>query len=211
MLLRLLVVTGTAALLGTWGAWVLAETPQQASPEAAAAAAKAKEDSAREYFTDLELLTQDGEKVRFYTDVLKDKVVVISFIFTNCQDACPMMTRKLTLVRDMLDHKLTKPLWFVSLSVDPERDTPEALKKFAKDNKVDHDGWVFLTGEPQKLNYIIRKLGQYTEEVEAHSTLVLAGNVNEAHWIKIPPMIPPEAIAERLRGLMGEGIAGYGG
>ena len=62
----------------------------------------AAEQKARDYFTNLEVFDQDGKSLRFYDDVLKDKVVAINFIFTNCQGACPLMTRQMTMVRDML-------------------------------------------------------------------------------------------------------------
>lgn len=157
------------------------------------------EQAARNYFTDLELVTQDGEPVRFYTDVLKDKVVLINFIYTRCKDACPLLVQKLTLVRDVVEGQLGNPIQFVSISVDPERDTPAALKEFARRYHADHAGWVFLTGEAQNITHIVRKLGQYSPDVQSHSTLMLAGNVKTAHWMKIPPTVPPPVIAEKLR------------
>ncbi|MDH3531771.1 MAG: SCO family protein [Gammaproteobacteria bacterium] len=164
-----------------------------------AASAQSKEDRARDYFTNLELINQDGETVRFFDDVLKDKVVVINFIFSNCEGACPLMTHKLSLVRDRMEGQVGDPLRFVSLSIDPTRDTPAAMKEFAKTHHADHDGWVFLTGKPENLEHIIKRLGQYTDEIEAHSTMMLAGNVNAAHWIKILPHEQPPAIAEKLQ------------
>jgi cytochrome oxidase Cu insertion factor (SCO1/SenC/PrrC family) len=140
--------------------------------------------------------------VRFFDDVLKDKVVVINFIFTNCDGACPLMTHKLSLVRDRMEGQIGDTVQFVSLSIDPERDTPAAMKEFAKTHHADHDGWVFLTGKPENLDYIIKRLGQYTADVEAHSTMMLAGNVNAAHWIKIQPYDQPPAITEKLQALI---------
>ena len=154
---------------------------------------------ARDYFTNLELINQEGETVRFFDDVLKDKVVVISFIFTNCQGACPLMTQKLTLVRDKMEGQVGAPLHFVSLSLDPARDTPAAMKAFAKTHHADHDGWLFLTGKPENLDYIIKQLGQFTEDIEAHSTMLLAGNVSTARWMKILPHEQPPVIAEKLQ------------
>ena len=176
----------------------------QNATQAAEQSAEQELDRAREYFTNLELIDQDGQTVRFFDDVLKDKVVVINFIFTNCDGACPLMTHKLSLVRDRMEGQIADPLQFVSLSIDPERDTPAAMKEFAKSHHADHDGWVFLTGKPENLEYIIKRLGQFTDDVEAHSTMMLAGNVNTAHWIKIQPYEQPPAISEKLRGLIQE-------
>jgi len=164
--------------------------------------AEDEEARAREYFTNLELINQDGETVRFFDDVLKDKVVVINFIFTNCEGACPLITHKLTLVRDGLEGNIGNPIQFVSLSLDPARDTPAAMKEFANTHNADHDGWVFLTGKSENLANIIKRLGQFTDDMEAHSTMMLAGNVNSAHWMKIQPQEMPPQIIEKLKLLM---------
>ncbi len=177
----------------------LAVVPSAFAESVTAATSEQEEERARSYFTNLELINQDGETVRFFDDVLKDKVVVINFIFTNCEGACPLITQKLTLVRDRMEGQIGNPLRFVSLSLDPVRDTPAALKEFAKTHHADHDGWVFLTGQPENLEHIIKRLGPYTEDVEAHSTMMLAGNVSAAHWMKILPHEQPPAIAEKLR------------
>jgi len=161
--------------------------------------AEDEEARAREYFTNLELINQDGETVRFFDDVLKDKVVVINFIFTNCQGACPLVTHKLTLVRDGLEGRIGDPIQFVTLSLDPARDTPAAMKEFAKTHNADHEGWVFLTGKAENLDNIIKRLGQFTDDLEAHSTMMLAGNVSAAHWMKIQPQEMPPQIVEKLK------------
>ena len=163
------------------------------------------EEAARQYFTDLELVTQNGESVRFFTDVLKDKVVLINFVFTHCQDACPLITRKLLTARSMLDEEVNIRVHFISISIDPERDTPASLREFMTKFKVPADNWVFLTGGKENVNHIVKKLGQFTPDVEEHSTLLLAGNVKERHWVKIPPTVPPVGIAEKLRLLVEDG------
>lgn len=180
-----------------WSPAILASTGSDAERLAA-------EEKARDYFTNLEVIDQDGQKLRFYDDVLKGKVVAINFIFTNCQGACPLMTRHLTLVRDLLGPDVGNEIHFVSVSIDPVRDTPAAMKEFAEAHHADQDYWRFITGEPENLEAIVKKLGQYTDDVEAHSTLLLAANVRTAHWIKIPPNVPPNGAVERLRMLVEE-------
>ncbi len=167
----------------------------------------AEEERARDYFTNLEVIDQDGRKLKFYDDVLKDKVVAINFIFTNCQGACPLMTRQLTLVRDLLGPDVGNEIHFVSVSIDPVRDTPAAMKEFAQTHHADQDYWRFVTGNAENLEYIVKKLGQYNDDVEAHSTLLLAANVRTAHWTKIPPNVPPNGVVERLRMLVEEDAA----
>jgi len=165
----------------------------------------AAEARARDYFTNLEVISQDGKRLRFYDDVLSGKVVVLNFIFTNCQGACPMMTRNLSLVRDMLgEGALGRDIHFVSISLDPLRDTPAAMKAFAETHDADQPGWLFITGQPENLEHIVSVLGQHTDDLEVHSTLLLAANVRTAHWTKIPPTVPPNGVAERLRLLIEE-------
>ena len=176
----------------------------EATATAPAADAAAAEDKARNYFTDLEVIDQNGKRLRFYSDVLKGRVVLINFIFTNCQDACPLVTHKLNQVRSLMAEVVRDEVWFVSISVDPERDTPEAMKAFAKKQRVDESRWLFLTGPKQNLDFIVKRLGQYTQEVEAHSTLMLAGNDKTRHWTRVMPMVPPAGVAEQLRALAEE-------
>lgn len=167
----------------------------------------AAEAKARDYFTNLEVIDQDGNRLRFYDDVLKGKVVAINFIFTNCQGACPLMTQNLSMVRDMLGVELGTDIHFVSISIDPVRDTPAAMKEFAETHRADQEGWRFVTGDPDNLASIVKRLGQYTDDVEAHSTLLIAANVRTAHWTKIPPNVPPNGVVERLRLLIEEDSA----
>ena len=185
------------ALAPSVGTFAAAATTDQAAAEA----------KARDYFTNLEVIDQDGNRLRFYDDVLKGKVVAINFIFTNCQGACPLMTQQLTMVRDMLGAELGKDIHFVSISIDPLRDTPKAMKEFAGTHHADEAGWRFITGDPKNLENIVKRLGQYNDDVEAHSTLLLAANVRTAHWTKIPPNVPPNGVVERLRLLIEEDTA----
>jgi cytochrome oxidase Cu insertion factor (SCO1/SenC/PrrC family) len=170
----------------------------------ASADTTAAESKARNYFTNLEVVDQNGQRLNFYDDVLKGKVVAINFIFTNCQGACPLMTKNLTFVRDMMGGEVGKSVHFVSISIDPTRDTPAAMKEFAQTHDADHAGWTWVTGDPDNLAAIVKKLGSYTDDPEAHTTQMLAANVRTAHWTKIAPNVPPKGIVERLNMLIEE-------
>ena len=170
----------------------------------ASADTTAAEAKARNYFTNLEVIDQNGQRLNFYDDVLKDKVVAINFIFTNCQGACPLMTKNLTFVRDMMGGEVGKSVHFVSISIDPLRDTPAAMKAFAQTHDADHAGWTWVTGDPDKLAAIVKKLGSYTDDPEAHTTQMLAANIRTAHWTKIAPNVPPKGVVERLKMLIEE-------
>ncbi len=91
------------------------------------------------------LISQDGAEVTL--ESLRGKVVAVSFIYTWCPDICPMLTNKMARVQDALGADFGTKVAFVSITFDPERDTPEALKAYAEAFDVDFAGWSFLTGE----------------------------------------------------------------
>ena len=168
-------------------------------------AVRAAEDGTRDaatYFTNLELLTQDRRKVRFHDDMLVGKTVLINVIYTSCQDACPLITQQLNEVRKRLPE-FGRQVHFVTLTSDPTRDTPQALKKFAHTQGVDVEGWTFLTGRKENIEHSLKKLGQFSASLEGHSTLLIAGNVPAKRWSKIRPEAGPQAIAARLLQLAG--------
>jgi cytochrome oxidase Cu insertion factor (SCO1/SenC/PrrC family) len=190
-----------AAVAMTAAAHDAAHAPAQKEPIApvTGAAAAAGTRDARTYFTDLELRTHDGRKVRFYSDVLEGRTVLINVIYTNCQDACPLITQRLNEVRSLIGERFGRDVHFVTLTSDPERDSPAALRAFAQKHSAEAAGWTFLTGERRNVEHILKKLGQFSQTVESHSTLLIAGNVAAKRWSKIRPDAPPLAIAERLR------------
>lgn len=158
----------------------------------------------RAYFGDTELLTHEAKRVRFFSDVLEGQVVVVSFMYAHCAQACPLLCHKLNQVRQALGGALPRGVRFATLSVDPERDTPLALKRFAERQRALQEGWVFLTGEKESVKQVIGKLGQWVDDPDDHSTAFIAGNARTNHWIKIRPDAPPALIAEHVRLLLAE-------
>ncbi len=174
------------------------ETTAADAPAAQRLAATGTRD-AQTYFTDTLLRDQNGREVRFYNDVLKDRLVMLNVIFTNCTDACPLITRKLKAVREAMDEDLASQVTFISLSSDAENDSPEVLKAFAAKHGVDSANWIFLTGDKANMDLVLARLGQLGASPEGHSTLLIAGDVPNKRWSKIRPDSPVEAIAQRLQ------------
>src|SRR5262245_2403610 len=83
------------------------------------------------YIPNLPVVTQDGKTLRFYHDVIKGKIVVMNFIYTNCPDICGLTTARLTQAADKLGDAVGRDVFFVSLTVEPEHDTPVKLKEYA--------------------------------------------------------------------------------
>jgi len=158
---------------------------------------------ARSYFTDTLLTTHDGNKVRFYSDLLDNRTVVINVMYTNCKGACPILTQMLSFVSKEVGNRFGDDIHFVSISNDPERDTPEVLADFARKQGVNLDGWTFLTGPKTEVDQVISKLGLYESNFEQHKSMLLIGNTRTGHWQKIPPNLPPQAIVTKLKEVAG--------
>lgn len=155
------------------------------------------EAKAREYFTDLPVVTQDGERLRFFSDLLKGRIVVVTLFYTECTGMCPLTNQKLAEVQEQLGDAMGRDFFFVSVTLDPETDTPEVLKEYAK--KFDaKDGWYFLTGKKEDIETITYRLGQRDDNIAAHNPFFMLGNVADAHWTRLPPNQPPAAIVGRL-------------
>ena len=139
--------------------------------------------AAEKYFSDVELTNQDGRKMRFYSDVLKNKVVVINTFFTTCTTVCPPLIRNFEKIQDALGDRLGKEAFLVSISVDPETDTPPRLKEYSRRFHA-REGWIFLTGKKENVDWALYKLGQYVEAKDQHTTVVIIGNEPKGLWKK---------------------------
>ena len=135
----------------------------------------AEESPAQKYFTDVELLNQDGKKVRFYSDVLKGKTVVVNAFFTTCTSVCPPMNRNMEKIQEVLGDRVGRDVFLVSMTVDPETDTPARIKDYARKFHAG-PGWIFLTGKKENLDWALYKLGQYVEQKDDHKTIFIIGN-----------------------------------
>jgi protein SCO1 len=162
-------------------------TAQKPKPPAPASLAppdkKAGLSTAEKYFSDVELLDQDGRTVRFYSDVLKNKVVIINTFFTTCTSICPPLNRNFEKLQEALGDRLGKDAFLISISVDPETDTPTRLKEYGKRFHA-RPGWLFLTGKKENVNWALYKLGQYVETKDDHTSIVLIGNEPTGLWKK---------------------------
>ena len=108
---------------------------------------------------DFALTSQDGARVSLAD--FRGKVVAVTFIFTSCPDTCPLLTAKMAQVQDELGSNFGTKIAFVSITVDPERDTPEVLKQYAQNFGANLAGWTFLTGDPAALREVERSYGLF--------------------------------------------------
>jgi protein SCO1 len=133
------------------------------------------------YFPNVELVTQDGETVRLWDDLLDDKIVVVSFIYTECPDICGLATARLAQISDWLGDRLGRDIFFYSISLDPATDTPDKLKAFGEAFDAP-PGWVFLTGDPADVDVVRYKFGERSETLRQHRSDMVIGNAATGEW-----------------------------
>lgn len=153
--------------------------------------------SAQKYFTDVQLVNQNGEKMRLYTDLLQGKTVIINSFFATCQGSCLPLMRNLQKVQDALGERLGKDARIISISVDPGVDTPPALKAYAKKLQA-KPGWYFLTGDKASVEFALKKLGQFVETKESHLNIFIIGNERTGLWKKAFGLAKSEDIVKVL-------------
>jgi len=105
-------------------------------------------------FTNALLRTQDNKEVRFYDDLIKGKQCVINLMYAQCHGACPLVTTVMKRTYRDLKDRMGKDLFFYSISVKPQDDSPEALKHYAEMRNADLPGWYFLTGDAYDIETI---------------------------------------------------------
>jgi protein SCO1 len=150
------------------------------------------------YFPNHEVITQDGERVAFYDDLIKGKRVVVSFIYTSCKDLCPINTARLAQVAEMLGDEVGRDVFFISISVDPQTDTPERLRAF-KDAFYDRPGWTFITGDPEELREIGSSLGNNSPIPAQHRNEIILGNEANGEWARNTPFGDPVSLVFAIR------------
>jgi len=107
------------------------------------------------------LVSQDGTRVSLAD--YRGKVVALTFIFASCTDTCPLLTDKMARIQDALGDKFGARIAFISITVDPQRDTPEVLKEYATNFGANLAGWAFLTGDPATIHDVERRYGVFAE------------------------------------------------
>jgi protein SCO1/2 len=154
------------------------------------------------YFPNVPLVNQEGQTLRFFDDLIKDKVVAINFIFTSCQDVCPLETARLREVQEILGDRVGKDIFFLSISIDPKRDTPSVLKTYSQQYHAG-PGWMFLTGNMDDITVLRTKLGLLGAEsdpanLKGHSMSLIIGNQATGQWMKRSPYENAHILATQM-------------
>jgi protein SCO1/2 len=163
------------------------------------------------WFTNVAVQTHDGRTLRFYDDLLRGKIVLVNFFYTDCDAVCPLMTENLSHVQELLSPRLGRDIFMYSITLQPRRDTPALLAAYASRYGAG-PGWLFLTGAPDDIELLRQRLGfvqsDPTEDadLEQHIGVVRIANEPLHRWIMTPALLKPEAIVRAVRRVVPEGI-----
>lgn len=189
-LLTLFASAATAAVSGSATAWD-ARRHTAANPREA-------------YFTNTPFVDQDGKAVRFYDDIIRDKLVVVNMMYTVCTSICPSNTANLLRVRDQLGDRVGRDVHMVSLSLVPELDPPSALRAYMKRYGIGR-GWTFLTGTHAHMELVRRKLGFFDTDPQAdadvfrHTGMISVGNDRIDRWCMMPALSATHQIVRSIQ------------
>jgi protein SCO1/2 len=137
----------------------------------------------RNYFTDVELTNQQGQKVRFYSDLIAGKTVVINSFYSTCTGICPVMAGTFKRIQTELGDRLGRDVILISVTVDPETDTPARLRDYAKSIGA-KPGWIFVTGKRENVEAALGRLGLRAASKEDHTAVMIIGNEPKGLWKK---------------------------
>ena len=155
------------------------------------------------YFPNLVLTSHEGRKLKFYDDLVKDKLVIFNMFYAKCEGICSPITRNLVRVQKMLGDRVGKDIFMYSFTLKPKEDNVMALKHYAEMHKV-QPGWLFLTGSPDDMETVRQKLGftdpdpELDKDTSNHIGVIKYGNEPLERWGGCPGMSTPEWIAETI-------------
>ncbi|HEY2962118.1 MAG TPA: SCO family protein [Pyrinomonadaceae bacterium] len=162
-----------------------------------------RERLAERSFPNVTLTTHEGKKVKFYDDLLKDKIVIINFMYVKCDGICPGTTANLVKVQKLLGDRVGKDIFIYSITLKPAEDTPRDLAAYARAYKVG-PGWQFLTGDPNDVELIRQKLGFIDRDPvrdankSNHIGMLRWGNEPLTLWAGCPAMLAPGKIVKEI-------------
>jgi protein SCO1/2 len=175
------------------------------------ATARALRQDGAEWFTNLPVNTHDGRTLRFYDDVLKGKIVLINFFYTDCDAICPLMTENLSRVQELFGARVGRDIFMVSISLQPEHDTPAVLAAYAKSYGAG-PGWLFLTGKPADIELLRHRLGfvdsdaAQDADLEQHIGTVRITNEPMHRWAMSPALLNPAALVRAVKRVIPETV-----
>lgn len=213
-LINLRRIAAAITFAATTSAIAITTTPASAadtSPEAAPSASTPTpttdkpRNGAAIYLADLPLIDQNGKPVDLYKDYIAGRRIVLHSFFARCEGSCPVMMTTLQALQKQLGPRLGKDVHIVSITVDPDHDTPQVMADYARRVQA-KPGWHFLSGNSAQVTTALRRIGQYTDAPENHMNLIIVGNDTSGDWRKVHGLAGvKEVVTEIVEAVGGEG------
>jgi len=158
------------------------------------------------YFSGFVLRTQENRHVQFYDLIKGGRLVVINFMYTRCDGICPNVTGNLVKVQHALGDRVGRDIFFLSISLKPDEDTPAVLNDYARAHRVG-PGWLFLTGRPAGIEQLRRKLGfvdpdpRVDRDTSQHIGVIRFGKESLDRWAACPALTNSRQIVQSILAL----------
>lgn len=154
-------------------------------------------------FPNSEVLNQESKSLKFYDDLIKNKVVAINFVFSSCPTICTAMEVNFSQLQTSLKESGLKDVHLISVTVDPKTDIPARLKEWSKKFEA-KEGWSFITGKPKTIDHLLKELEVFTADVNDHPSFILVGNDTTGTWKRINSLASPKLLSQELSKLAAE-------
>jgi protein SCO1 len=150
---------------------------------------------------DVSVVNQEGREIKFYTDLVKDKVVLINFIYTTCVAACPMSGERFAKIQTSLGDRVGKDVYLISISTDPETDTPAKLKVWGRQFDA-RTGWTFVTGGKTEMSVLLRALTGSEPRKDFHLPAAYVINDGSGGWVYTSLLQSPDRLLKTVNDLV---------
>ncbi len=148
---------------------------------------------------DVQVVNQAGQHLRFNSDVVKERVAVVTGFFTTCTAMCPITQENLSHVAKLLGDRLGKDVVIISVSVDPTNDTPERMKAWGEKFHI-ASGWTLVSGNKDDVQTLLKSLGLYVEIPQRHQSALMIGNQSTG-WVRASSWSSAEKLVKVIDGL----------
>ena len=143
---------------------------------------------------DVQLVTQSGDRLSFNSQLVKGRIAIVTGFFTTCTSMCPITQETLAHVASMLGPRLGKDVVIISLSVDPDHDTPERMKVWAEKFHIG-PGWVLASGNKAEVQTLLKSLGLFVDLPQRHQSALMVGSESSG-WVRISSWSAPEKLVK---------------
>lgn len=151
-------------------------------------------------FSNEPLTDQHGQAVRLKPDLVDDRIVVMGFIYTSCTTVCPLVSSIMGKVQKQLGGRVGADVQLISISVDPQTDTPERLLAYSR-HYQSGPGWSWLTGSPQAVTSTLKALGTWTADYANHPPLIMVGSGDSTRWSRYYGFTDPAVLVAKVEEL----------